>query len=103
VTFGNSQVTDEVLRTFRENGLLHALLQARAKDEKRPSGSVDVTSLCLNETKVTEAGLKELKGLTNLQYLDLRDTQVTEAGLKELREALPKCRIAPGPPGAAKP
>jgi internalin A len=40
--------------------------------------------LCLNLTKVTDAGLKELAGLKSLQALYLAETQVTDAGLKEL-------------------
>ncbi len=40
--------------------------------------------LCLNLTKVTDAGLKELAGLKSLQALYLAGTQVTDAGLKEL-------------------
>ncbi|HKB40357.1 MAG TPA: hypothetical protein VKD72_28260, partial [Gemmataceae bacterium] len=37
-------------------------------------------------TQVTDAGLKELAGLKNLQELDLGHTQVTGVGLKELNE-----------------
>jgi internalin A len=34
---------------------------------------------------ITDAGLKELAGLKNLQWLDLcLDTKITDAGLKEL-------------------
>ena len=33
---------------------------------------------------VTDAGLKELAGLTQLQSLNLHNTKVTDAGLKEL-------------------
>jgi Leucine-rich repeat (LRR) protein len=51
--------------------------------------------LHLYQTKVTDAGLKELAALKNLHTLDLRDTKVTDAGLKELRKALPGCRIVP--------
>ncbi len=40
--------------------------------------------LRLNGHQVTDAGLKELAGLTQLQSLDFRETQVTDAGLKEL-------------------
>ena len=43
---------------------------------------------------VTDAGLKELKDLKNLTLLDLFDTSVTDAGLKELKKALPNCRIS---------
>jgi hypothetical protein len=42
---------------------------------------------------VTDAGLKELAGLKSLQALDLTFTKVTDAGLKELRQSLPHCRI----------
>ncbi len=40
--------------------------------------------LCLNSTKMTDAGLKQLAGLKSLQALYLAGTQVTDAGLKEL-------------------
>ncbi len=40
--------------------------------------------LCLNLTKVTDAGLKELAGLKSLRALYLAGTQVREAGLKEV-------------------
>ena len=44
-------------------------------------------------TKVTDAGLVHLKGLTKLQRLYLTDTKVTDAGVKKLQTELPKCRI----------
>ena len=47
----------------------------------RPFDEVDLTS-----SKITDAGLKELKGLKNLQWLDLTYTQITDAGLKDLKE-----------------
>jgi hypothetical protein len=40
--------------------------------------------LCVRGTEITDAGLKELAGLPQLEALDLTDTQVTWAGLKEL-------------------
>ena len=43
-----------------------------------------LTALHLNNTKVTDAGLKELKELKQLEFLNLSNTQVTDAGLKEL-------------------
>ena len=39
-------------------------------------------ALFLSQTAVTDAGLKELAGLKNLQALELYQTQVTDAGLK---------------------
>ncbi len=40
----------------------------------------------LSGFRVTDAGLKNLKKLSNLQRLDLRSTRVADAGLKELKE-----------------
>jgi Leucine-rich repeat (LRR) protein len=40
--------------------------------------------LYLKGLQVTDAGLKELAGLKNLQSLDLGNTQVTDVGVKEL-------------------
>ncbi len=42
-------------------------------------------SLILTGTKVTDAGLKHLKGLTHLRDLDLSQTQISDAGLDELK------------------
>jgi internalin A len=37
-------------------------------------------------TQITDAGLKELAALKNLQTLNLNGTQITDAGLKELAD-----------------
>ena len=55
--------------------------------------------LDLSFTQVTDAGLKELAGLKQLQVLDLAHTRVTDAGLKELaglkqRDGLNQCARA---------
>jgi hypothetical protein len=42
---------------------------------------------------VTGAGLKQLKGLTDLQELWLTATQASDAGIVELRDALPRLKI----------
>ena len=44
-------------------------------------------------TKVTDAGLEHLKGLTDLQTLELLHTKVTDAGLEHL-EGLTRLRRA---------
>jgi internalin A len=49
--------------------------------------------LSLNGTKVTDAGLKELKELKELTSLDVVETAVTDAGINELKEALPDIRV----------
>ena len=56
-------------------------------------GLMQLQSLDLGGTQVTDAGAACLKGLTRLISLDLPDTQVTSAGAAGLRNALPHCRI----------
>jgi hypothetical protein len=47
----------------------------------------------LDETKITDAGLVHLEGLTNLEHLSLRGTQATREGVKKLQLELPVCTI----------
>ncbi len=56
-------------------------------------GITSLKGLELNSTHVTDAGLEHLKGMTNLKELILTDTQVTNARVNELKKALPKCKI----------
>jgi hypothetical protein len=50
-------------------------------------------TLDLNFTRVTDAGLAHLKGLTNLGEVGLEGTQVTDAGVRDLQQALPSLKI----------
>jgi hypothetical protein len=50
--------------------------------------------LSLANTDVTDKGLVHIKGLTNLTVLRLQQTKITDAGIAELKKALPKCSIA---------
>ena len=50
-------------------------------------------TLWLADTRVTDAGLRQLKGLANLENLNLEGTQVTDIGVKDLAKALPKLKI----------
>src|SRR4051812_43825440 len=52
-------------------------------DETQPGKPV--VKVSLRGTKVTDAGLKDLKELTSLQELNISGTQVTDVGLKELK------------------
>lgn len=56
-------------------------------------GLTQLQMLTLDGTQVTDAGLEHLKGLVQLQMLDLRDTRVTDEGVKRLQQALPNCKI----------
>ena len=64
----------------------------------------EVVTVVLSRTRVTDADLAHLAGLTALATLNLADTQVTDAGVAELRKRLPRCcrsgrdPIPPPPP-----
>jgi hypothetical protein len=47
----------------------------------------------LNRTAITDAGLRHLERLPQLQELWLNGTNVTDEGVKELQQALPNCKI----------
>ena len=49
--------------------------------------------LNLRYTKITDAGLTHLKGLTGLRKLDISETKITDVGLADLKKTLPKTDI----------
>ncbi|MBC7819625.1 MAG: hypothetical protein IAG10_22315 [Planctomycetaceae bacterium] len=51
--------------------------------------------LYLGATRVTDAGMKFLVGLKNLEYLSLHGTEVSELRRQQLRLLLPNCRVCP--------
>ena len=79
------QITDAVLASLREIGMLHMLSQAKGKGDLRPDQAMDVVSLNLGQTKVTDRGLKELGELKNLERLILTSALTTGEGLRELK------------------
>jgi Leucine-rich repeat (LRR) protein len=78
-------LTDGALRSLHEIGLLHALKLPNTWGE-RPTKPEDVVSLDLSNTKVTDAGLKELAPLKKLTTLKLNNDQVADVALHSLRE-----------------
>ena len=60
---------------------------------KELAGLNNLQTLELAFTGVSDAGLKHLAGLKSLQSLNLRKTPVTDAGVKELQKALPACSL----------
>jgi Leucine-rich repeat (LRR) protein len=81
--YPGGRTSDAALRALREIGKLYVLREAQGKDGKRPSGNADVIELTLSAA--TDAGLKELTDLKNLQTLHLAGP-ITDVGLKELAE-----------------
>jgi internalin A len=53
----------------------------------------DLQDLQLIGSPTTDDDLQSLKSLKNLTRLDLKDSKVTPAGVAELKKALPKCRV----------
>jgi len=51
--------------------------------------------LYLGATRVTDAGMKHLVGLKELEYLSLHGTEVSEQRRSQLRLLLPNCQICP--------
>jgi hypothetical protein len=79
-----------------ENAALKAVkaLGGRVTVDAEQPG-LPVVAVDFGKTQITDADLKLLKELKNLQTLHLYDAQVTDAGLKELKAALPELRINP--------
>ena len=57
---------------------------------------VKVTILNMDNTQITDEGLKELAKLQKLESLSVIGTKVTKAGVAELKKALPNCLISGG-------
>ena len=65
---------------------------------KHLAGLKQLQTLYLRETQVTDAGLQHLAGLKQLQELYLDETKVTGKGIADLEKALPKLAILGGRP-----
>ena len=81
-------------QAVREEKAVSAILKLGGevfRDEKLPGRPV--YGVDLRNTKVMDADLKNLKELKGLQELWLNDTQITDTGLKELKQALPTTEI----------
>ena len=60
---------------------------------KHIEGLTNVQHLMLSYTPITDKGLDHLKGLAGLQRLDIKGTKVTDEGVARLQRVLPRCRI----------
>ena len=59
----------------------------------KSSGSMEWDGFELKRLAEAVGAIYDLKALAGLQYLCLDDTKVTDAGLAELKNDLPNCRI----------
>src|SRR5262249_45395138 len=53
----------------------------------------DLWELSLSHTSITDAGLLHLHSMKSLRGMSLQSTRITQEGLKKLRAALPTCNI----------
>ncbi|MFO0964014.1 MAG: hypothetical protein U0793_00310 [Gemmataceae bacterium] len=86
------QVNDETLRFLGVNRMLHLLSAARTSAGERPRSEDDITALILNQSAVSDDGLRELAGLKSLQLLMLRGTKTTDEAVEALKKDLPRLK-----------
>src|SRR5262245_37116713 len=89
----DTQLTDEGMKHVGKlTGLDHLTIEGNRSvtdaGVKALRALKDLNTLSLSETQLTDAGLKELREFPQLVSLKLKGTRVTDAGLRELR-ALP--------------
>ncbi len=97
---GDSELTDAGLRNiheFREPARITRIYLDRTDVTdaglENLKGLTNLKGLSLDSTQVTDTGLKHLKGLSHLEELSVLNTQVTPEGVKKLQQALPNCEI----------
>ena len=97
VATGCSKTTtsDEEVRELSERlseiNAAAALEKVRARIQRDDQGGI--VSVCLWNTKVTDAGLEHLRGLTKLRTLYLSEIQVTDVGLQHLESLTGLCSL----------
>jgi hypothetical protein len=53
----------------------------------------NLSSLSLENTRITHSGLQELAKLKSLKFLSIKGTDVSRKDIEKLRKQLPACRI----------
>ena len=72
---------------------MHLALQQARELVPRSKGLINLRALYLNNTQVTDAGLKHLAAVRSLRQIFLYPTKVTDAGVAELKAALPGVQV----------
>jgi hypothetical protein len=92
----HTQVTDAGLEHLKGlTQLQYLALPSKVTDAGlvHLKGLTALQGLYLWDTAVTDTGLEHLKGLTALRELDLKGTKVTEAGVDQLKKSLPNAKV----------
>jgi Leucine-rich repeat (LRR) protein len=87
-----TKITDKGLTKLATLSLLTLDVQDTAITDvglRELKGMMSLRTLYLGGTQVTDSGIQELVGLTNLQRLEVSSTKVTENGKRAIKAALP--------------
>jgi internalin A len=85
-------IDDETLNLFHNVGRLEALSIMRCTFGETPS-SENVVGIVLNNTQVTDEGLRLLKNYPKLRFINVHNSRVTDAGVAELLKTFPNLRV----------
>jgi hypothetical protein len=99
-----SVVLPESPTTFNDRDLIHLrplphLQRLQLNDQVTDAGLRELMGLTglqilvLAGTPVTDGGLRQIRRFTDLEHLYFAGTNISDAGAAELQAALPKCRI----------
>lgn len=66
---------------------------SRIKQLMPGMASLEVSELDLRGSAISDAGLRELRGLKSLKFVDLRETSVSDEVIAELSSALPRLYV----------
>jgi hypothetical protein len=84
LTFERAKINDATLQTFRALKLLHTLVVTVGKNQRPCAGPEDVEEVYFHDTKITDAGVKELAAFPKVRVVSFEQTEVGDAGMKEL-------------------
>jgi hypothetical protein len=92
VSLSKKLITDMALHDLIESNQLHKVTLIKEGGHHNlhspplqwGSTAEDTSILDLSETPITDAGLKELRGVKRLAFLNLSSTQVTDLGIRDL-------------------
>ena len=82
---------DDFFRNIHQ--VVFAATSVTDADLRHLDNLTQLDQLSLIMTPTTDAGLEHLKGLSRLRWLYLYDTKVTDGGVAKLQKALPTCKI----------
>lgn len=87
---------DDLARAVVRKGLVAIYLNETSVTDaglKSLSGQERLETLYLDSTRVSDTGLESVSSISTLKTLDVRGTNVTKAGIEKLQKAIPGLEI----------